>query len=149
MPRVDVDPAAARILGSAVVNPTILSRLYFPASDESARLGWLTRLSEVSPDSLVSAAVASEAAVERNAEEDTSLVAGLKSLSLPVLVMTGNSDAVSDPATARDVANVIPHATYLLVDGGGYAVFSTDPTEVQQAVSSFVSAAKTLTPSIT
>jgi pimeloyl-ACP methyl ester carboxylesterase len=128
------------VLASTEITPTVLSRLYFPASAEAERLGWLERISEVSPDTLVAAAVGEEAEVELRAESDRSLVSGLKSLEAPVLVVASSDDAVSPATEGRVIANELPHATYVSIPGGGYASYSVSETKVLAAISSFVSA---------
>jgi pimeloyl-ACP methyl ester carboxylesterase len=127
------------VLGSSTVTPVELSRLYFPPSAESARIGWLDRLSEVSPDSIVSGAVRDEAVVEQRAEADRSLAAGLGTVTVPVLVISSSVDAVAPPAAGRVIANALPRATYVSIRGGGYACFSVAEGEVARAIDSLVS----------
>jgi pimeloyl-ACP methyl ester carboxylesterase len=131
--------AAAAVLGSSTVTPVELSRLYFPPSAESARIGWLDRLSEVSPDSIVSGAVRDEAVVEQRAEADRSLAAGLGTVTVPVLVISSSVDAVAPPAAGHVIANALPRATYVSIRGGGYACFSVAEGEVARAIDSLVS----------
>jgi pimeloyl-ACP methyl ester carboxylesterase len=137
-PHEKITAAAAAILGSAAVTPTMISRLYFPPSDEADRLGWLARISDLSPDSIVSSAVAEEATVEKRAESDSSLVAGLSTLTLPTLVIASSVDAVSSPRAGRSIARAIQHASYDSIPGCGYACFSVDTAAVVGAIKGLV-----------
>ncbi len=139
-PGARITDGAAAILGSSAVTPTVLSQLYFPPADEAARLGWLERTEEISPDTIVATSVAEEALVERRAEGDASLVRDLSSVSLPVLVLAATDDAVSEATMGRVIANEIPHASYVLIPHGGYATFSVDEPGVLDAIASFVTA---------
>jgi pimeloyl-ACP methyl ester carboxylesterase len=136
-----VEPAAAAVLGSSLVTPVLLSRLYFPPSAEAARLAWLDRISDVSPDSIVTGAVRAEVTVERRGEQDTSLVAGEKDVTVPVLVLSSSTDAVAPPGAGKVIADALPQATYASIHGGGYASFSIAESEVVSAIGSLVSAA--------
>jgi len=140
-PNARVAPSAAAILGSSDVTPTILSRLYFPPSAEAARLGWLARTSADPPDSLVTTAVAEEAAVQARAPADRSLIAGLGGITAPVLVMAASGNPVSPSNDGRLIANELPDATSVLIPNGGYACFSIAEPEVVRSISSFVSSA--------
>ncbi len=137
-----ITPNAAALLGSPNVTSAVLSRLYFPDNDESGRLGWIERISEVTPDTLVTAAVNEEAAVERRAEGDRSVVGGLRRITVPALVVDGSLDAVTSPSSGKVVADAIPHGTYVTIPDGGYASFGgAGEPEVLKAVISFVNAA--------
>jgi pimeloyl-ACP methyl ester carboxylesterase len=125
------------------VTPTMLSRLYFPPVAETARLGWLERISDVSADTLVASGVRQEAAVQRAASADSSLISAIAQITAPVLVISASGDAVTPAGAGRVLADELPHATYVMIPNGGFACFSVAESAVTEALSSYVAVALT------
>jgi pimeloyl-ACP methyl ester carboxylesterase len=58
----------------------------------------------------------------------------LSRISVPTLVMHGSADVIVPPEVGRQVADEIPNAQFLLIDGAGHVPTITRPLEVVEAI---------------
>lgn len=82
---------------------------------------------------------AEPAARQLSVQSDDSVINGLATIRVPVLVIVGSEDrrflAAKDYLTSR-----IPNATGLVIEGGRHSVHKTHPEEVGRAIRSFLEA---------
>jgi pimeloyl-ACP methyl ester carboxylesterase len=77
---------------------------------------------------------------------DTDLTARLSEISTPTLVICGEHDAITGPPASRILADGIPDAVYVSVDGAGHVVNAERPDAFNAWVSSFLQIIERLYP---
>ena len=65
--------------------------------------------------------------------------AGLKNLTLPVLVIAGRMDRVALPAYTEQFKALIPRATFVMVERGGHNLFQEENAQMLEALRAFLS----------
>lgn len=64
----------------------------------------------------------------------------IRSLSRPVLVVTGDADVVTPPANSRLIASVLSNATLTLIPGAGHSFLFQSPAASARLISAFLDA---------
>jgi 3-oxoadipate enol-lactonase len=125
-----------RLLAKPTVTPAALAMAMFPPSQAAARGSWLRGLAAQVPDNVAASAIESEASLEASVWASQALVAGLSSLRLPVLMISGDEDALFPPSGALALAESIPGAQRRSLPGG-YAAIQADAAEVATVLQDF------------
>jgi pimeloyl-ACP methyl ester carboxylesterase len=104
--------------------------LTHPVSDEVLHLSWITAMQAGLRPTLKAA----------NAFATTDFRPDLTSFTMPTLLIHGTADkTVPIDATAREVANAVPHATLIEYDGEAHGVFATQTGRLTQDLLDFLS----------
>ena len=61
-----------------------------------------------------------------------------KDISTPTLAICGSEDVMTPPKYSQFVADSIPGARAVFIDGGTHFVFAEKPEEVNQAIENFI-----------
>lgn len=131
--------STAVLLATPGTTPTSLSAAWFPADPpgQIARVAWIEALSAGAPDWLTRSSVVGEDALQSAAWVDPDLAAGLGSLDIPVLVVTGSDDRVFPLANSVALAKALPHARLVTLADAGYAAMFEDESSFVQSLEGF------------
>lgn len=133
-------PPAARVaaeLASPDTTPLEQAALLFPSAASAASTGWLARVAQLPPDTLIAEAIGEEAALQDAGWLDGSIASGLPRIAAHALVVTGSLDVVEPEANAVALMAGLRHARELLLPGAGYASISQDEPQFVSALEAF------------
>jgi pimeloyl-ACP methyl ester carboxylesterase len=145
----EVPPSAdvVRLLARPDAAPVALSTVLFPATPVGLqdRLRWQGSLFVGTTDWLTARAVKQEAALQAGIWAHSPLVAGLKKVTVPVLVVSGADDVVFPSANALLFAKVLKHVTETSFARAGYGAMVQDEPSFVAAVDRFAGTAASST----
>jgi 3-oxoadipate enol-lactonase len=125
---------AIRVIASSGGRPVVrgmFDRLWAPATPAAVRSAVATQAEAVSATALVHALMAM-----RDRPDREPLLPRLGGL--PTLVLTGAADTMIDPAASRAMAEAIPGAELVVVEGAGHLPQIERPVEVNRALEAFL-----------
>jgi 3-oxoadipate enol-lactonase/4-carboxymuconolactone decarboxylase len=124
--------AAVRAHGMAPLVDSVMARWVTPSfQSDPAALGLAAMLRRTDPEGYAGAA---------EAIAGTDLSAGTASLRLPCLVLVGDQDTSTPPASARAIAAVVPGARLQVIEGAGHIPPVQQPAAVTAAMRGFLEA---------
>jgi len=117
-----------RLLALPGATPVALSRLLFPRTSLGLRerVLWQKSLYEGTPDWLTAPACRAEARLQAAIWKSSSLIAGLASLTVKALVISGADDIVFPPGDALLLAGELPRSTLVTWPRSGYGAITQD-----------------------
>ncbi len=129
------EQSAQRVLteGSGVLRESLLPKLISAetARDQPAVVQSLTEMITAAP-------AAGVAAAQRGMARRTEANSILGTMDVPVLVVCGESDAITPPAGMRAMAAAIPRAEFALIPGAGHMSPMEQPTEFNRHLHRYV-----------
>lgn len=128
-------PAVAKLLASPSTTTTEIVGLEM--ATEAGRAALLSALSAYAPDDLTTAGVDEEASVLEKSYRDPSIVAGLRSIIAPALVITGGRDEVVPPSSSAVLRAGLAHVRSLRLAKAGYGAIFEDEPKVVAAIEAF------------
>jgi len=100
---------------------------------------------EVNPDVVaevrrvvVATSPAAIACAQRGMASRPDMTGLLPGIGLPALVVVGQEDAISPPAEMRPIADAIPNAKFVEIEGAGHMTTMENPKAVNEALRSFL-----------
>ena len=88
---------------------------------------------------MLGTAPAAIAAAQRGMAERPDVTKDLSKVDVPTLILCGERDAISPPDEMCEIANAIPGATFVQIDGAGHMAPLEDPQTVNEAILKFLS----------
>ena len=91
---------------------------------------------------MLSTAPSAIAAAQRGMAERPDATDEMSKLDVPTLILVGEHDAISPPDEMREIANAIPGAKFVQIDGAGHMAPLEDPPAVNAAILEFLTDGK-------